>query len=356
MKKNGIRYFLGANTPFGFVGFFDWLNDAEGENFCYIIKGGPGTGKSTFMKNISENVLSRGESVEFVHCSSDPDSLDGIVLKDRHICFADGTSPHVIEPAYPGSVESIINLGDALNDAVLRSRRKEIISLTKENSQAHSRCIRFLKGAEVMAADSRIIHKKCVDEEKLNAYADRLAKRIFRKKSDASKGRERQLFLSAVTPKGTVFFGETVGALARETILIEDNVGQVSGMLTQRLKKRALEAGYDVVSAVCPLNPYGAPEHLIIPECSLAFVRKHCGCQPEGVRTIHAKRFVDSDYIKQNRQRLAFNRKVRDEFILQAVASLRSAKEIHDKLENCYIAEMDFEKVESIQKEILCRI
>ena len=349
MKKDNIHYFLGTNSPSGFVGYF---NGVSNENFCYILKGGPGTGKSTLMKNIADEMLSRGETVQFVHCSSDPESLDAIVLNSRNICIADGTAPHVIEPVYPGVTEDIVNLGEGWNSDKLRENSEAIIGYAKENKEAHRACVRFLKAAEVMIADSRRIQRDVVDILKLNAYTDRLGKRLFKKKT-SDRGREQKLFLSAVTPKGVMFFGDTVKALAEEIIVIDDSIGAVSELIIEKMKEKALANGYDVISAFCPMHPEGSPEHIIIPERSLAFVRKHCSCQLTGTRTIHAKRFIDGEAVKPFRQRLTFNRKIRDELIVQAVSSLKKAKLLHDKLESCYIPNMDFEKVREIKERML---
>ena len=38
-----VRFFLGANTPGGFVGYIDDLYDAKDGWQAYIIKSGPGT-------------------------------------------------------------------------------------------------------------------------------------------------------------------------------------------------------------------------------------------------------------------------------------------------------------------------
>lgn len=353
MKKDGIHYFLGTNSPFGFEGYFDNLS---GENFCYILKGGPGTGKSTLMNGIAGEMEKRGEEVQFVHCSSDPDSLDAVVMKNKKICIADGTAPHIIEPVYPGVTECIVNLGEGWNGRKLRENSEAIIRTANENKAAHSACVRLLKGAEVMIADSRRIQKSYIDEDKLNVYAQRLANRLLKKKKNHAAGKEHKLFLSAVTPKGIVFFGDTVKALAKEIIVIDDSIGEVSSVITDEIRRKALNMGYDVISAFCPMSPHGSPEHIIIPECSLAFVRSHCACRPDGSRTIHAKRFIDSDGLKKHRQRLAFNRKVRDELILQSVAVLKNAKKIHDELEGYYAPNMDFERVKKIRDRILGEI
>lgn len=89
-----LHFFLGANTPQGFVSRFDQLaNPAEGWRE-YVIKGGPGTGKSTLMHKVAEEFKSAESRMELIHCSSDAASLDGVILHDLKIAIADGTSPH----------------------------------------------------------------------------------------------------------------------------------------------------------------------------------------------------------------------------------------------------------------------
>ena len=41
-----IRYFLGANSPNGFYSLYDQLIDLESAQAVYLLKGGPGCGKS----------------------------------------------------------------------------------------------------------------------------------------------------------------------------------------------------------------------------------------------------------------------------------------------------------------------
>ncbi|MBQ8793259.1 MAG: hypothetical protein IJZ63_00755 [Clostridia bacterium] len=53
MKNEFSKYFLAANSAEGFVSHFgDNYDYADGWR-AYIIKGGPGTGKSSFMKYIT---------------------------------------------------------------------------------------------------------------------------------------------------------------------------------------------------------------------------------------------------------------------------------------------------------------
>ena len=67
-------------------------------------------GKSTLMKKIAGQ-FEDTEDVTVFYCSSDPDSLDAVVLHSSKVVIVDGTARHVFDPKYPGIGETIINLG-----------------------------------------------------------------------------------------------------------------------------------------------------------------------------------------------------------------------------------------------------
>ena len=75
-----IQYFLGANSPTGFYSLYSELLPPETASVIYILKGGPGCGKSTLMRQVAQQAAQAGETVEYILCSADPDSLDAVVL------------------------------------------------------------------------------------------------------------------------------------------------------------------------------------------------------------------------------------------------------------------------------------
>ncbi len=93
-----LHFFLGANTPQGFVSRFDQLADPSAGWREYIIKGGPGTGKSTLMKRVAKAFEPESDRIEWIHCSSDVESLDGVIIHDQKISIADGTPPQENDP------------------------------------------------------------------------------------------------------------------------------------------------------------------------------------------------------------------------------------------------------------------
>ena len=86
------KVFPGANTSRGFWSFFEYLIPEDAERI-FVIKGGPGVGKSTFMRKIGEEIVNMGYDVEYHCCAADPGSLDGVVIPAFNIGLLDGTAP-----------------------------------------------------------------------------------------------------------------------------------------------------------------------------------------------------------------------------------------------------------------------
>ena len=127
--NNTDSYFAAANGYEGFRSNFEPLLSSQNIKKLFILKGGPGTGKSTLMRKIAGEFESEA-NVTRIFCSSDTSSLDGVLMENDGICvgIVDGTSPHVVEAKHPGAVEEIVNLGDGFNYQELRARAEDIFS------------------------------------------------------------------------------------------------------------------------------------------------------------------------------------------------------------------------------------
>ena len=88
------NFFVGANSGEGFRNLFSEMVDIEDTYDFMVLKGGPGVGKNTFMREIGRAMEEAGTTVEYLWCSGDPDSLDGVVLPEIRCAVVDGTSPH----------------------------------------------------------------------------------------------------------------------------------------------------------------------------------------------------------------------------------------------------------------------
>ena len=89
------HFFAGANSGDGFQNLFSEIVDLEDTYDLMVLKGGPGVGKATFMREIGRSMEEAGTPVEYLWCSGDPDSLDGVVLPEILPCVGfDQRNPH----------------------------------------------------------------------------------------------------------------------------------------------------------------------------------------------------------------------------------------------------------------------
>ena len=69
-----LYFFLGANSEEGFFSLYDQLLGGRLDDLM-ILKGGPGCGKSTFMRRVGAAMERAGERVVYINCSGDPQSF-----------------------------------------------------------------------------------------------------------------------------------------------------------------------------------------------------------------------------------------------------------------------------------------
>ena len=350
MNNTDIKYFLAANSSEGFVSHFSGCYDVNDGWKAYIIKGGPGTGKSSFMKHIAYKAIENNENITLCPCTSDPDSLDGIILNDRKTVFLDGTSPHTLDPAYPGICEEILNFGEFWNGDILFQNKEEIINITNENKSLHRTASGNIKAAGELIKDSYKISAACSDKEKIKKYALKLCKKHIIEDSD--KFNEQIRFLTATTPKGVISFANTTLATAQNKIIIEDSCGFVSTEIFRIIRNCCIDKKLSFITVLNPFLPSLMIDGIIIPNISLAFIREYEYSHiTSDTRRVHSRRFTKAKQLSKNRKRLRFNKNTANKLLLNAVNTLSNAKSVHDDLELCYRKAMDFEALTKFATE-----
>ncbi|MBQ6419603.1 MAG: hypothetical protein IJK02_00875 [Clostridia bacterium] len=297
------------------------------------------------MKRIADAAEARGIACARIFCSADPGSLDAVILPALHTAVADGTSPHVLEPKYPGVRETLIDLGAFRDDGRLCEHAREVIELTDENKRLHKRATAFLNAAGAAAEELRQILKPAFDEKRVYAFADRLWEKEVHEALPGETGHVSRRFLSAVTPCGVKTFESSVHTLAGRVFVFADESGVASSEMISILAAKAEEAGVDAIRCLNSLSPDAGPEHLILPAHSLAFVTENRfhAFEGERVKNIRCARFFDAAFLREHKHRLGFCKKAVGEMVCEAASVIAEAKAVHDRLERFYIDAMDFE-------------
>ncbi len=348
---NCLKCFLGGSTPDGFRTYFGRMI-ADTDFHTYIIKGGPGTGKSSLMKRLAEAFPD--DSKEIYYCSSDPDSLDAVVFTDRKVILVDGTAPHVFEPEYPGAVQQILDLGAYWDISRLKEAKNDIIAANSAYLQHHARCRRYITALAAVAGDTFQIGASALNEEKLEGFVERFSKKTLPKKPVPCTGKTVFRQLSAITPKGLLTFIPE----DHSVYLLNDSFYAGSDRFLRRFAEAAVKKGYDVSISVCGSYGNESFEHMLIPELKVAFLTADPINELSVVskQPINFRRFYDKSIISEKKLRLKFNAAAVKDLCGEAVVSLKNAKAEHDALERLYIPAVDFDGVNRLCYSLISKI
>ncbi len=171
-------YFLGANSGKGFISLYAGFPPEEGA-FLHILKGGPGCGKSGFMRKLGRAAEARGLGVHYVLCSGDPDSLDGVYIPALHQAWVDGTAPHVVEPRHFGVDSDYVNLGSFVRLPMAEKDREEARRLTAEYRALYDDACEKLREAKALHDALESVYKPYVDFGALTEYTDKCLGELF---------------------------------------------------------------------------------------------------------------------------------------------------------------------------------
>lgn len=349
MNSNLSYYFPGGNTVNGFFSYYNEILDHNILNKIYTIKGGPGVGKSTLMKEIGKNFEKENYHIDYFHCSSDPDSLDGVLVKEKGVLFVDGTAPHIIDLVYPGAVYELINLAEFLNFKQLEEKKESVINLTNNISSTFKRAYKYLAALSPVYEDLNNIYEKSINKKEFFKITELLDKLIISEKK-GNGFKEKKLFLSAITPKGFKnFIDRTIKC--RNIYVLNSHTGDLTYKLLNKLRDKLENNEFNIECYFCPMGPDKKIENIIIPELNTAIVtsNKYHTCYKGEKIDISNLYNVSPEYENE----IKYNQNLIDELLKHSIGILKSAKETHDILEDYYKDAMDYEKLNNYSKQII---
>jgi len=332
--------FPGSNTAAGFVGFFENLRSRADRTV--ILKGGPGVGKSTLMRETGAHFEKAGLDVTYYHCSGDPDSLDAVYAPAAGYLVLDGTAPHIVDPRLPGARDGILNLGACLDEGQLAAQAAEIEALTREISACYAQAYRYLNAALSLRRDAAAVYDAAL--------------------SNRERRHLEQALLSLIPPAGAE--GEAAHAFA-QAVTWKGMVQEMDSILTDTVCCLDVPWGFDLNALLLPLwrsagqaGLARAAYHDPLDAEALAHVDLGGAVFTSAVlmdAPVYAPEF-SAAVLRREGTRLAFDRAVYDLCLNQAVECLADAKQRHDSLERYYIDAMDYARLDEIKAAFLAAL
>ena len=340
------RYFIASNSSEGFCSYYDDAFEQSKFTKIYVIKGGSGTGKAFFMKEVARAAEARGFSVRYIYCSSDASSLDGIIIKEPKIAVLDGTAPHVVEPRLIGACESIVNLGAFLNEELLSKSREVIESINLEKKRGFERAYRSLRSYRALSENAEDLVKPCLKFEKVRKYASKFAENLT-----GESGAEEHLLTRSIGMRGLSSFDTY---FENATVYYEVNDYFESAHIMMReiysvLKQKNIDLKISN-------NPIISSRLDALCAVSSGLTFEIGNGMVDGARTVNMKRFVDTERIGKIRQEYRFVIRARDEVLELALAEFEKIKKYHFILEEIYGSAMDFSAKEQYTHEFCDKI
>lgn len=353
-----LNYYADGNTSSGFYSFHQ--SNIVGLDRLFILKGAPGTGKSTLIKKVGLEWLSRGFDIEFMHCSVDNDSVSGVIIPKLKCGIVDGTEPHVIEPKAPGAIEEYVNLGVAWDSKRLIKNKDEIIKIGTQKQEMFQSAYDSFNKAIKIHDEWEKIYIANMDFSKANKLAEELGEIFFADKRLDKKASVRHRFMGAATPAGPVDFINNLTTDVNKRYFLKGRPGSGKSTLLEKLASKAENNGFDVEIYHCGLDS-NSLDMVIVREQGIAIFDSTAPHEyfPERendeIVDIY-KRVItpgtDEKYaleLQEIIQRYKLH-------ILEGTSFLAKGKILNDELKKYYIEAMDFKIVDYMTDEINTQI
>lgn len=352
------HYFACGNTSNGFQNMFE--SNLQGLKKIYILKGGPGTGKSTLMKKVGKMYVDKGYDVEYIHCSSDPDSLDGVIVREISVGIVDGTAPHVIEPKVVGAIEEYVNLGVAWNIGLLEKHTNDIKELQDQISACYPKAYETFAEALKIHDEWEKIYIDNMDFEKADELTEKVCEMLLGGCDKREGGVTRHRFFGGSTPKGAIDYVDNIISSCEKRYFIKGRPGSGKSTMLKKILNKAEGLGLEVEVYHCGFDP-NSLDMILLPELKLCIFDSTAPHEYEPSHDGDAIIDMYTELIKPNtdeRYESELNniKKRYNETVTKGISYLKKAKDLHDALEKYYIAATNYDVIEKITSDVIACI
>ena len=336
------EFFLGANSGKGFYSLYEDFCTDKGD-YLHLIKGGPGCGKSNFMRRIGEKAEELGYEVEYILCSGDPDSLDGIYIAELKVGYADATAPHVLEPRHFGADSDYVNLGQFCS----LPPRNEVEGCTEKYKSYYKRAYSLLRAA----AEIRLADFPNLTENSELSYINRRARsavsRIVGKPCGDAVIRRR--FIHCISCRGELTLSDTINTLCKQICVLDNRLGLANHYL-QSVIEAAKTRRDDIIVCPSPLLP-DVPEAVIFPHQRVGFIASDVYSADKPYRHVRLDAIIPADRVRAHKSEMKKSEKIYGNIMELACLNLAEAKRLHDELESIYKPYMDFSALDKFTEQ-----
>lgn len=343
------HFFAGSNSGRGFYSFFQSIIGEDAKRI-YLLKGGPGTGKSRLMEDLARALGQRGYERELFFCSSDSNSLDAVSFPQLGVALIDATRPHALEAEWPGCRDELVCLGNFWSAQGLQEHRGEIVAKGQEKQAYFTSAFRYFEAARLL--EENIVTRNCDQALEPRNFLGEILAILDRSRTSYMDppGYQRHLFASALTPEGYVSHIQTLVAEYDQIYILTGAPGTGRAQCLEQLASHAQAVGLSTEILHYPLDPKKIL-HILIPQLKLAILTS-IDLDPLAYIPGIPINFGMGNDPKANTGDARLFRELLD----LGIQALKQAQGAHAQVEIYYRDHMDFKALDADRERILQEI
>lgn len=345
--------FASGNTAHGRVNFF--ASAFQGARRIFVLEGAPGTGKSTWIQRIAEEVGERDIRTEWFHNPLDSETLDALWIPAFGVGVIDAAACQDVFDGAQDTEVIRISLKSAVDVDALFPYQSELRSIEEQIEAGYQR-----------ATDS-FLHTLRFHDEWEKYYIEHIrfadadivtdALKALIPEQPTGQGVERHLYLGAATWRGAVDYVMNLTEETQRRIFVKGRPGSGKSTMLKKLVQAGVERGVHVEVFHCGFDP-NSLDMVVYPSLGLAIFdstapHEHFPSRDgDEILDMYARTIdhgTDERYaeeIQKVKARYAASMKA-------SIAILAEVKQLRDQQRQIYTNATDFTVVESIGQQLL---
>ena len=254
------KYFLRANTSTGLVNLTD-SNIAGLENL-YILKGNSGFIKSRILQNTAKYLDEKGIDTECAVSPFDISCLDAVIIRDLKTA--------VIDCDCVGNADNgnFIDTNEFIKVSKIKKYKKAQEELSAKSLEALSGMYSAYREAKFIHDEWEKIYIENIDFDRLNAFEEKVAEKLFTEKSEFGRGRVYKRFFGASTPDGSVNYIENLTKPIKNRYFIKGRPGTGKSTFMKKILRKLQDFDYDCEIYYCSFDK-NSLDMVLVPELSV---------------------------------------------------------------------------------------
>ena len=358
MTAKICNYYAGANSARGFVSYFE--DNIRCIDKLYILKDGSEKDKSLLMKKLGINWFIKGYDIEYIHCPSDENEVEAVIIPALNIAVVDGDSEHIAETRTLGLKGEMVSMTSKGSGRALSLNEDLILQMKSKIQDYYKSAYAQLKTALSIHDEWEKVYIDNLDFDKLNKIADASITELFGELFLKKEGIIKNRFFGGSTSKGPVNFVMDLTKDIGKRYFIKGRPGSGKSTYLKKIASAAQERGFDVEVYHCSFDPQSL-DMVIVRE--LDFTVFDSTAPHEFLPTRNSDEVIDIYDLaitpgtdEKYRDSLSSIIKKYKEAVDSSVAFLGKAKELQDQVQAVIGEKMNPESIDKIYLNLIDKL